>query len=322
MQFVIATPDSELAFPETPITIRSNAHIIWPFRLNLGGGVVLEAATAQLICGINEEQLCTLFFAETPGVSASFKFLDGTERTIQPGRDVAIRTKSTERELRVVLLNEADSLALWKGQLAGRDRVVLSQADVTFDDDAIELRAEDPKLLTALVYPPLDDSPQRDGVFGQARVEAAPREWYEVQLEQTQQAGAPREVPIGRNKVAKAPRDRDFAAAAVWKLSLPDDFDPASIDAILRIDYHGDVARLKIGGKLVMDDFYNGRPLEVGLSRFAAELLKHDAVTLEILPPPGQGSNLLAFPVDRWEAISTPVSRTSAEVSWASNSVG
>ena len=61
-------------------------------------------------------------------------------------------------------------------------------------------------------------------------------------------------------------------------------FRPAKTDALLRIRYKGDVARVRIGDKLVMDDFYNGLPLEIGLKRYAEEIKKAEVITLEILP--------------------------------------
>ena len=162
-----------------------------------------------------------------------------------------------------------------------------------FDNGELELRGEDPELLAAWAFPPLEDTHDRDGVFGKVPVALPPFVSYEVEVRQIRMAGTSREVPIGRNRVAVAPNDHDFAAAAVWKLRLPDHFEPADSDALLRIRYRGDVARIKIGEKLVMDDFYNGRPLELDLRRFAAMLREADGLTLEILPLPRSAQILL-----------------------------
>jgi hypothetical protein len=42
-------------------------------------------------------------------------------------------------------------------------------------------------------------------------------------------------------------------------------------DIYLRIRYAGDVARFSQDGRLLDDDFYNGRPWEIGLKRFLPE---------------------------------------------------
>ena len=55
-------------------------------------------------------------------------------------------------------------------------------------------------------------------------------------------------------------------------------------DAYLRIHYTGDVARVLLDGKVVMDDFYNGQPLELPLKRFMARLAAGAQLTVEILP--------------------------------------
>jgi len=79
------------------------------------------------------------------------------------------------------------------------------------------------------------------------------------------------------------PVDADFAAAAAWRVTLPAGFDPAATP-LLRLRYTGDVARLRVGGRLVQDDFFNGDVLEVDLLRHAAELAAGAEITVEILP--------------------------------------
>ena len=284
VSFSISTPGAGLLVPDEPVTVPSGARFIWPFGMDLGGGLGLVSATAQLVCRIDEDEARTLFFAETPGVPATFKFADGKRRTLDAGREVALRLAGAGRELRVVLLSEPDSLALWKGNLAGRPRVVLSRADVAFDRGEVELRSEDPESLEALVYPPLPESEERDGIFGRLPLGSASARPLEVAIEKLRDAGEPREIRTGRQKVAVAPSDEDFADAAAWTVKLPEGFDPAASDALLRIRYRGDVARVRIGDQLVMDDFFNGRPLEVGLRRHAEALREAGGLTLEILP--------------------------------------
>jgi hypothetical protein len=55
-------------------------------------------------------------------------------------------------------------------------------------------------------------------------------------------------------------------------------------DAYLKIKYTGDVARVLLDGKVVLDDFYNGQPLEFPLRRFVARLAAGAQLTVEILP--------------------------------------
>jgi hypothetical protein len=86
----------------------------------------------------------------------------------------------------------------------------------------------------------------------------------------------------GKSHIAIAPNDSDFTNAAIWKITLPTKLD-LSLHPILRIHYLGDVARLTLNGRLIEDNFYAGRTFDLGLNRYAPEILTGD-LRLEILP--------------------------------------
>ena len=87
-----------------------------------------------------------------------------------------------------------------------------------------------------------------------------------VVCEKKKEAGPLRTITIGVNKVAEEPGDEDFEQAAVYNISVPEGAVTPSRN-LLRIDYRGDVARLYADGKLIADNFYNGRPFLYGLWR-------------------------------------------------------
>ena len=109
--------------------------------------------------------------------------------------------------------------------------------------------------------------------------EARPGMKVGVELAKVREAGEPRKITIGVQKVAEEPTDDDFNAAAVYTIGLP--ADSLRADRLLRIDYRGDVARLYADGKLVADNFYNGRPFLFGLWRLPAGCSR---LELRILP--------------------------------------
>jgi len=74
-------------------------------------------------------------------------------------------------------------------------------------------------------------------------------------------AGPLRQIVKGRAKVASAPTEAEWEQAAVYKINV------TSGNGLLRISYRGDCARLYADGKLVADNFYNGRPFLYGLWR-------------------------------------------------------
>ena len=101
------------------------------------------------------------------------------------------------------------------------------------------------------------------------------------------EASALRTITIGAKKVAEAPTDADFEAAAAYRIDLP--ADSAARHALLRLRYRGDVARLyAITGEgetekahFIDDNFYNGLPFLYGLWRLPADCRR---LELRILP--------------------------------------
>ena len=183
VQFKLNLPGGELLLPAQPLTIPPGAFFFWPFNLDLGGAKLVYA-TAQPVCRIEEGNVLTVFFAQTPGVKAEFSFDPQTLASspavfadVPPGREPAIHLQTkTGREIQVVLLGDADSLALQK----------IDAGHVVFQE------------------------PQKPSTL-------------RVRTVLLQPAGPPREIPLseGRQHIALAPTDSDFTNAAVWRIRLP-----------------------------------------------------------------------------------------------------
>jgi len=299
-----------LTFPSQPITVPTDAAFLWPFNLDLGSGVTLAYATAQPLTVLDDGATRTFVFAETPGIPAEFAFegenIAGTYPEVRPSgnqrlvfvdlkplADTAIRLHTIDNhEIQIVLLSDADSLALWRGTYRGRQRLFLAEESDTlaFDANALHVTTEstDPfRLLRAFPSDDLEIGEQEvPRLFAPLAITLPTATTTTVAIEPLRHAGPPRIIGLGRNcptPVAAAPRDADFAAAAVWRIKLPANLDLAA-NPLLRLHYRGDVARVKIGDTFIMDDFFNGEPLEIGLARHA-DLLKADTeLTVEILP--------------------------------------
>ncbi|MBQ6964205.1 MAG: beta-galactosidase [Bacteroidaceae bacterium] len=94
----------------------------------------------------------------------------------------------------------------------------------------------------------------------------------------TQEPGGLREVKMGSQKVAAQPVESDFNKAATWSISNLNELNE-NLDLYLEIKYRGDVARIYADGKLVEDNFWNGKPMLVRLSDLVGK-----KVELRILP--------------------------------------
>ncbi len=88
-----------------------------------------------------------------------------------------------------------------------------------------------------------------------------------------------RNITLGVQKVAEEPTDADFKAAAVYEINLSGDMLEGR--KLMMINYRGDCARLYADGKLIGDNFYNGRPFLMGLWRLPKEC---KTLELRILP--------------------------------------
>ena len=110
-----------------------------------------------------------------------------------------------------------------------------------------------------------------------------------VAFRKVKEAGAPRKITIGVNKVAEEPVDADFENAAVYTIDIPKEASlltpPSTLltppSTLLTIHYRGDVARLYADGKLIDDNFYNGRPFQYALWRLPKDCRQ---LELRILP--------------------------------------
>ena len=114
-------------------------------------------------------------------------------------------------------------------------------------------------------------------------------------INKVKEAALLRTITIGVNKVAEEPSDKDFEQAAVYTIDLPE---ISGEGLLLNIDYRGDVARLYANGKLIDDNFYNGRPFQYALWR-----LPKDCRQLELRILPLQKDMPIYFPR---EADTTP----------------
>jgi len=311
VQFVINLPSGSLTFPQNPVTIPSNACLIWPFNLDLGHSVRLAWATAQPLTAIDNGNVRTVFFAKSEGIPAQFAFATNSSnievftghlthagnvnllRDIKPGAKVAAQVQLADGgSTQIVVLDEKSSLALWKGNLEGRERIFLTHAGLVLDGDILRLTSPILNALKVAIYPAPDllmssgknVARATDGIFERFTPVAPRVVKLQATFKKMQAAGPLRKIIMGKiaQPVAAAPLDSDFAQAAVWRIKLPHDIN-LNNEPILRIHYVGDVARVILDGKLIIDDFYNGNALDVGLRRHAPEILNGD-LRVAILP--------------------------------------
>ena len=118
VQFKLNLAGIDFVFPEKAVTIPGDEYFFWPFNLDLDGAKLVYA-TAQPVCKVDHGNMLTVYFAETPGVKADF-VLDNLGKEVRfehvkPGKKpFAKLITQAGKTVQIILLNEADSLALQK----------------------------------------------------------------------------------------------------------------------------------------------------------------------------------------------------------------
>jgi hypothetical protein len=308
LQFRIRLQNSELLFPQTPVSVPSGAYGIWPFGLDMGG-IKLRYATAQLMSRLISPKAAIYVFVQTPGVPADFAFDHGSYLTILPHgsaqqklRDNVLFLKNLEpnlaspivirqhdgRSIQLVLLTPQQAEDAWKINITGQDRLLFTTADFFANESHITLRSLGEPTFRFALFPGLEsdhalsaDAAIRKSVIGddlQEYTTDLPPATPTLLVTQTRTAGTVPPVEVGPplswrpHGVATAPTEAVFqSAAAQWKLRMDWPRQPYVSDLFLLIDYQGDVARLSSGDTLLDDNFYNGTTWQVGLGRYRTD---------------------------------------------------
>jgi hypothetical protein len=286
------------------VDVPSGAYFIWPVNFDLDG-VRLAYATAMPVARLDEgREGVTYVFAAAPGIPAELAFpastparIDGASapngdaalrlvRVQRPGTDAVVDIEHGGKRVRLMVLTPEQARTLAVGVIAGKRRLVLSDAQVWFEDGALQLRSRDEPRFSFAVYPALDKAPggaawagRKDGRFQRFEANVAPVR-AEAVATQLRPAGNVQAVPVGgRANTAMRPYPEQFRPAAAWTLQVSAPAAPQVEQYLLQPDMVGDVGRLFDGTRMVDDWFYSGYGWEYPLAGGA-----NPALTLQVLP--------------------------------------
>jgi len=305
LQLSLNLPGGTRTIPQSPVEFGAGSYAIWPFNLYLGGPV-LRYATAQLLCKLEgNASPCYVFFAphgvdpELALDSATAVSIEGplgsredigwqiVLRKLTPGTNCLLTVKSAHgKEARILLLTEDEARQCFKTTIWGGQRLLMSADEVIPNGDSVELRSRDPEMALEVFPNPetgrLGDFRQ-DGVFTSYSLKAQAKQ-VQVQVSQVKAAGAAPKFVLGVHKTPLPPDDAAFEKiAGVWHIVIPQTALDGTSEVFLRIDYAGDAARAYVGDELIDDQFYYGPTWEIGLSRYAPDVLQK-GITLKIMP--------------------------------------
>ncbi|MHC5183668.1 MAG: sugar-binding domain-containing protein, partial [Planctomycetota bacterium] len=148
-----------------PIAIPKNTAGIWPINLKMAD-VVLQYATAQLICRIRSEEGETFFFFAHDGIDAEYAFdpetllsINAEDETVvhvkQPGTASVLRVKSKSGQtIRICTLTKKQAMQMYRfTDLWDQPRIVMADADVLYGGNGLDVRSMGKSSGTIGIYP-------------------------------------------------------------------------------------------------------------------------------------------------------------------------
>jgi hypothetical protein len=229
---------------------------------------------------------------------------------VRPGANAAVTLqREGKRPLTIVVLTPEQSQQLSVLQLAGQRRLVLSAQQAYVGDGALQLRSTGDSKFRFAVYPALGGKPKassdsaawsakatgsapsasvtlraagNDGIFQSFEAELPARELKATVTQTRAPQAAPPVMIGGLAKAAIQPIPESFKAAGAWQVNVPREQLRGLDDALLQIDFVGDIGRLYSGTRLLDDWYYSGYQWQFGLRQNAA--LLDQPLTVSVLP--------------------------------------
>jgi hypothetical protein len=154
-------------------------------------------------------------------------------------------------------LTDAESLGFWKADIWGQERVLLTSATLLVGNEEVKLESTDAEEVELKVFP---DFEALGSVIGGELLERAEEGLFTVYRFCVPRKDIAFELKrVGEDKATLA-----FAADSFARVK----------EALLRIDYEGDIGYAFIDGDLINDNFSNGKTWEIGLKRFEERLVQ------------------------------------------------
>ena len=311
VQVTVDLDGTEVTVPARPVDLPAGLSLVWPLRYALTPHLELRSATAQVLVRLDD----VVVLAATDGVDVEL-VLDGAVEV--GGAAVGQRTggglgaDSTVVTLteppgprcvvdlpgvRVLVLDDASASRLYRLDIAGRERLVISDAPVYAEDGALVVHTAGPETTVSLLPAPGalavaggEGELSRAAFADERGADDTWETWmlfvpgagpHRLLTDLCPEAVAPppeRGGPMGR---LSAPTD--WSGAARVQVDVPVELIEGADRALLRVDWTGDVGRAWVGDQLVSDHFWHGRVWDVDLTPWREEIVVH-GVVLELLP--------------------------------------
>jgi hypothetical protein len=321
-QFTVKLPGQTITLPSKPVDIADGAYFIWPLNLDLDGVNLRHATAQPVALLDQGKAGVMAVFAASAGIPVELAFdaalapqIKGAQPVLadghalvnvtQPGAQAALTVqREGKRPLTIVVLTPEQSQQLSVVQWAGQRRLLLSAQQSYVAGNALQLRSAGNSKFRFAVYPPLASLPKAasasaggaaptppaamlratdsDGLFQVFEAELPARQ-PQATITAVRAAEEVGPVAIGGSaRAAVQPAPEAFKAAAAWQVHIPREQLRGLDDALLQIDFVGDIGRLYSGTRMLDDWYYSGYQWQFGLLQAGANLDK--PLTVSVLP--------------------------------------
>lgn len=303
VQFRVTFGDVDVRVPTHPVTIPADVSLVWPLRYPLTPNVCLRSATARVITRVTVDDRDVVVLGAYDGIPVEL-VLDGSHEV--GGAGAAVHRDGTTivtldepagracvidlEHVRIVVLDHKDIDQLYRLEVGGEQRLVLSSSPVYALDGELVVHTEDPEVSVSLLPAPhalgADGAdvgePSSDGPWRTWRVRT-PHAGHRTLISGLRPSATSVPEPERGGPLNRLSAPTDFSGAAVVHVDVPSDLFDGVHQALLRVRWSGDVGRAFVGDQLISDHFWHGRDWDIDLTPWASELATAD-VRIELLP--------------------------------------
>ncbi|MGV8092168.1 MAG: beta-galactosidase [Mangrovibacterium sp.] len=274
-------PGETIRFPRKTMTLKDGTTAILPFNLKVGESL-MKYATVQPVARFWYKNTEYLYMMEIPGMESELAFDAATLKlvstngckeekekgliylSVQPGSEITL-VSSDKRRAAIVILSRQQAENAWRTSVNGQESFILSNTDLMFNQNSIELRQIEQNEFNFLIFPepakPLMQggkvlSKNKSGIFT----------GYKLFVDRV-------DVNLSLKKTGKDEME----------IVVPEQLPASLSDIFLNMDYLGNSATISYHGRLLNDNLFNGQPWIVGIKRYVSSGVAQ-TVLLKIQP--------------------------------------
>jgi len=259
------------------LSIEKDENCILPFNLELGN-VLLKYATVQPVTYLEAEGKKYYFFMKIEGMKPKYvlnkenitsinavnKETQADHYIILPNEEEisSFEVEAQDKTIIIVTLSRKISLELYKANIEGQETMMITRGALLVDRGSIRVETED-DAFSVYSFPEI-----RYNDEGAIKCLAPKDIFTGISIKVMQKVIIPKLKQVGPTR---------------YTIEIPSDTLENIKEALLQINYIGDIGQAFIDGDMIADNFCNGDIWEIGLSEFK-ERLKENPITIYITP--------------------------------------